>query len=89
MSHNTVKVISGEYINITNAVLYNVGISFITLQERCCDKVRFQILTAASMKMAIFWVAAQCTVAEVYQPNFYQSAHSSPRRQSLSCCGKF
>jgi hypothetical protein len=31
-------------------------------------KVRFQILTAASMKIAVFWVAASsCSMIEVYQ----------------------
>jgi hypothetical protein len=29
--------------------------------------VRFQVLTAASMKMAVFWVAALCSLEEVYQ----------------------
>jgi hypothetical protein len=29
--------------------------------------VRFQVLTAASMKMAVFWVVAQCSLVEVYR----------------------
>jgi hypothetical protein len=28
--------------------------------------VRFQVLTAASMKMAVFWVVAPCSLVEVY-----------------------
>jgi hypothetical protein len=31
------------------------------------DCVRFQVLTAASMKMAVFWVVAPCSLAEVYR----------------------
>jgi hypothetical protein len=27
--------------------------------------VRFQVLTAARMKMALFWVVAQCSLVEV------------------------
>jgi hypothetical protein len=29
--------------------------------------VRFEVLTAASMKMAVFWVVAPCSLVEVYQ----------------------
>jgi hypothetical protein len=29
--------------------------------------VRFQVLTAASMKMAVFWVVAPCSLVEVYR----------------------
>jgi hypothetical protein len=29
--------------------------------------VRFQVLTEASMKMAVFWVIAQCSLVEVYR----------------------
>jgi hypothetical protein len=29
--------------------------------------VRFQDLTAASMKMAVFWVGAPCSLVEIYQ----------------------
>jgi hypothetical protein len=29
--------------------------------------VRFQVLTAASVKMADFWVAAPCSLVEVYR----------------------
>jgi hypothetical protein len=28
--------------------------------------VRFEVLTAASMKMAVFWVVALCSLGEVY-----------------------
>jgi hypothetical protein len=30
-------------------------------------EVRFQVLTAASMKMAVFWVVALCSLVEVYR----------------------
>jgi hypothetical protein len=30
-------------------------------------EVRFQVLTAASMKMAVFWVVAPCSLVEVYR----------------------
>jgi hypothetical protein len=29
--------------------------------------MRFQVLTAASMKMAIFWAVAPCSLVEVYR----------------------
>jgi hypothetical protein len=29
--------------------------------------VRFQVLTAASMKMAVFWVVAPCSLVDVYR----------------------
>jgi hypothetical protein len=29
--------------------------------------VRFQVLTAASMKMTVFWVVSPCILVEVYQ----------------------
>jgi hypothetical protein len=29
--------------------------------------VRFQVLTAADMKMAVFWVVAPCSLVEVYR----------------------
>jgi hypothetical protein len=37
-------------------------------------KVRSQVLTAASMKMAVLWVVAPCSLVEVY------------RRFSGACC---
>jgi hypothetical protein len=30
-------------------------------------QVGFEVLTAVSMKMAVFWVVAQCSLVEVYQ----------------------
>jgi hypothetical protein len=29
--------------------------------------VRFQVLTAASMKMAVFWIVAACSLVQVYR----------------------
>jgi hypothetical protein len=31
------------------------------------DLVRFQVLTATSMKMAVFWVVASCSLVEIYR----------------------
>jgi hypothetical protein len=36
-----------------------------TYLETGCE-VRFQVLTAASMKMAAFWVVAPCSLVEAY-----------------------
>jgi hypothetical protein len=32
-----------------------------------CMSVRFQVLTAASKKMAVFWVVVPCSLVEVYR----------------------
>jgi hypothetical protein len=32
-----------------------------------CILVRFEVLTAVSMKIAVFWVVAPCSLVEVYQ----------------------
>jgi hypothetical protein len=37
-----------------------------TLLQSSKFYVRFQVLTAASMKMAVFWVVALCSLVEVY-----------------------
>jgi hypothetical protein len=31
------------------------------------DEVGFEVLTTVSMKMAVFWVVAPCSLVEVYQ----------------------
>jgi hypothetical protein len=31
------------------------------------NEVRFEVLTAVSMKMAVFWVVAPCSLVEVYR----------------------
>jgi hypothetical protein len=36
-------------------------------RNKCPQEVRFQVLTAASIKMAVFWVVAPCSLVEVYQ----------------------
>jgi hypothetical protein len=36
-------------------------------RTKCNAFVRFQVLTAASMKMAVFWVVAPCSLVDVYQ----------------------
>jgi hypothetical protein len=35
--------------------------------RRCVTSVRFQVLKAASMKMAVFWVVSPCSLVEVYR----------------------
>jgi hypothetical protein len=53
-------------------------------EKKNCNKVRVQILTAASIKMAVFWEVAPCSLVEVYlmmeaastsetSVNFYQA----------------
>jgi hypothetical protein len=36
--------------------------------EKLMFIVSFEVMTAASMKMAVFWVFAPCGLLEVYQP---------------------
>jgi hypothetical protein len=31
------------------------------------DEVRFQVLTAVSVKMAVFWVVTPCSLVEIYR----------------------
>jgi tryptophan-rich sensory protein len=38
--------------------------------------VRFEVLTAASMKMVVFWFVAPCSLVEVYRR--IRGAYSSP-----------
>jgi hypothetical protein len=46
------------------------------------EQMRFQVLTAASMKMAVFWYVARCGMVEVYKRfkddycRHYQGDHS-------------
>jgi hypothetical protein len=35
-------------------------------QENKVAKMRFQLLTAASMKMTVFWDVALCSLVEIY-----------------------
>jgi hypothetical protein len=39
----------------------------IILSRRGSFMVRFEVLTAVSMKIAVFWVVAPCSLVEVYQ----------------------
>jgi hypothetical protein len=50
-----------EVLCCTTATKYQSGLG----QER--DIVRFQVLKAASMKMAVFWVVEPCSLVEVYR----------------------
>jgi hypothetical protein len=48
--------------------------------------VRFEVLTAASMQMAVVWVVAPCSLVEVYQNSLITTlpdyTAQQPRRQS-------
>jgi hypothetical protein len=44
--------------------------------------VRFQVLTAASMKMAVFWVVALCSLVEVYRYLHHQGDEWAAREES-------
>jgi hypothetical protein len=39
----------------------------VDLLMNYCNFVRFQVLTAASTKMAVFWDVAPCSLVEVYR----------------------
>jgi hypothetical protein len=69
-----------------------------------CFNVRFEVLTAASTKMAVFWVAAPCSLVEVYRHitlmmeaasisetsvNFYQTTAQQVRRPPSSVFNVF
>jgi hypothetical protein len=41
--------------------------SYLKENESNAYSVGFEVLTAASMKLADFWVAASCSLVEVYQ----------------------
>jgi uncharacterized membrane protein YesL len=45
-------------------VAFNLGISVVYIMMYL---VRFQVVTAASMKMAVFWVVAPYNLVEVYR----------------------
>jgi hypothetical protein len=62
-----------------------------THTKRQGELLRFQVLTTAIMKVAVFWVVAPCSLVEVYRPalmmeaastsetsvNFYQTTRSN------------
>jgi hypothetical protein len=48
-------------------LLRNVGAHPKVHTEKQHRHVRFQVITAASMKMAVFWVVVPCSLLEVYQ----------------------
>jgi hypothetical protein len=65
-----VNVASG----LERLVVLNHGIGVCVCVCVCPDEqcgkynyVRFEVLTASSMKTAVFWVAAPCSLVEVYQ----------------------
>jgi hypothetical protein len=37
--------------------------------ENCTYYVGFEVFTAVSMKMAVFWIVAPCSLVELYQGN--------------------
>jgi hypothetical protein len=44
-----------------------LGFQILFIKKHWHFKVGFEILTAVSMKMAVFWVVAPCSLVEVYQ----------------------
>jgi hypothetical protein len=50
--------------------LYN-----LRLQETVDVCVKFQVLMAVSMKMAVFWFVAPCSLVDVYRPDDGGSKH--------------
>jgi hypothetical protein len=52
------KLRGNEIGKKSTAIMFKINLS-----------VRFQILTAASMKMTASWDAASCSLAEVYSPD--------------------
>jgi hypothetical protein len=47
---------------------YLVWCNFKALHSQICiSQVGFEVLTAVSMKIAVFWVVAPCSLVEVYQ----------------------
>jgi hypothetical protein len=45
-------------------LLYRLALYSIDIDN--CNEVRFQVVTGASMKMAVFWVVAPCSLVEVH-----------------------
>jgi hypothetical protein len=43
------------------------NIKFQSFMQNIIYHVGFEVLTAASMKMAVFWVVAPCSLVEAYQ----------------------
>jgi hypothetical protein len=64
-----------EYIYFSNQVLVNLHSPMVYTHVYL--QVGFEVLTAVSTNMAIFWVVAPCSLVEVYQckllVNFYQT----------------
>jgi hypothetical protein len=52
---------------VTNVSLRPDFVKKKNIKELAFVNLRFQVLTAASMKMAVFWVAAPCILVEVYR----------------------
>jgi hypothetical protein len=57
-----------------NSIIATCLALFITLNKRAdhlalmeISSVGFEVLTAVSTKMAVFWVVAPCSLVEVYQ----------------------
>jgi hypothetical protein len=51
--------------NLTSSLYLNAIRSLRLIKLFC--QVGFEVLTAVSTKMAVFWVTAQCSLVEVYQ----------------------
>jgi hypothetical protein len=55
---------NGCYLSVQNLLSSRLSISTNKVYKIW---VRFQVLTAASMKTAVFWVVAPCSLVEVYR----------------------
>jgi hypothetical protein len=64
-------------------VQFSKNISYEELQRNILYPVRFQVLTAASMNMAVFWVVAPYSLVEVYRRFivFMMEAQASLKRR--------
>jgi hypothetical protein len=58
---STAEAIMGCGRKTVNEELENAETHFKVLSQ-----LRFQVLTAASMKMTVFWDVASCSLVEVY-----------------------
>jgi hypothetical protein len=53
------------FVDFVHRVVLRTDVPEIGSVARYAHTVRFEVLTAASMKMAIFWVVAPCSLVEV------------------------
>jgi hypothetical protein len=67
--------------HIFSVVTARVWVKLRSVQSNLSDWIRFvgfEVLTAVSTKMAVFWVVAPCSLVEVYHRFRGSCCHSSP-----------